>query len=92
MRRGLGLTFALVGICTTHQIRKRETKKSQADFALPEYPCLMYLRRQLGILRMVYSAAEIGAMEAAMYRASSGLSMLSSSSQAPNIRGLRFDL
>ncbi|KAK9828167.1 hypothetical protein WJX74_001385 [Apatococcus lobatus] len=46
-----------------------------------EEPELIQHARQLGILRMIYSAAEIGAMEAAMYRSSSGLSMLSSSSQ-----------
>ena len=70
------------------QMRKEE----RGWFALTEYPSVMHFCRQVGILRMVYSAAEIGAMEAAMYRASSGLSMLSSSSQVPNIRGLRFDL
>lgn len=70
------------------QIREEE----RGWFALTEYPFVLHFCRQVGILRMVYSAAEIGAMETAMYRASSGLSMLSSSSQNPNIRGLRFDL
>lgn len=48
--------------------------------------------RQLGILKMVVSPQEIMAMDAAIFRASSSSSIISTSPQSFNLRACKFDL
>ncbi|KAK9868811.1 hypothetical protein WJX84_003896 [Apatococcus fuscideae] len=54
-----------------------------------EEPEIVQHSRQLGILQMIYSPAEVAAKEAAICRASSGLSLLSQSSGAGNVMPFR---